>query len=380
MSTMFGMGGISRHVLALGAWLRAQGHSVTYAGTPGAWLGPESEPAFLPLDVHRASGDRAGAGGAERLAGLASSASRLRRWLRHNPTDLIHAHESAPALVARLATLGSKIPIVVTYHGSDLGRVRQFGGLVRRCADQVISVSHRSASDLAILGSVPAGKIRVIGLGLAPAPSYSPARVRSTRQALLGEGGRILVVTVARLAHQKGIDHLIEVARRVATTRSDVRFVLVGDGPQLDQAKAWACAAGVADRVRFVGRSEEPHLYLQAADIFLLTSRWEALPFTIAEAFQAGTPALATDCGGVAELIDAAVGRVLPVGDVQGMAAAVLELAADDRLRSAMAAAALARSRQDRFRPDYNHSQIEALYRELTSNRAGAGNRVGADR
>lgn len=365
MSTMFGMGGISRHVLALSGWLRAQGHSVSFAGTPGPWLNPDAEPDFLSLDTHRASGDRAGAHMADRLASLLVSAVRLRRWLKRNPVDLIHAHESAPALVARLATLGARTPVIVTYHGSEIDRVPQYGALVRRCADKVISVSRRSAQDLATLGAVPSEKLRVIGLGLKSPPPVSESAVSELRRRLLGEDGQILVVTVARLTAQKGVDHLVQVVRRVAEARADIRFALVGDGPQMDEAKDWARAAGVADRLHFVGRSEEPHLYMQAADIFLLTSRWEALPFTIAEAFQVGTPAIATDCGGVAELIDDTVGRVAPVGAIGAIAHAVLELAGDQPLRAAMARAALARSREDRFKPDYNHRQIEMLYREL---------------
>jgi len=141
----------------------------------------------------------------------------------------------------------------------------------------------------------------------------------------------------------------------------------VGDGAGQAEAEGWAAAAGISDKLHFVGRSEEPHLYLRAADMFLLTSRWEALPFTIAEAFQTGTPAVATDCGGVAELIDASVGRVVPIGDVETIAQAVVEIADDDAGRKLMAANALARSREDRFSPEHVHLQLEAVYREVAA-------------
>ena len=365
LNTTYGVGGITRHVLDLSRWLRGHGQTVFFAGTPGPWLSPEAEPDFLVLDARKVSGE--GRGVVSRLFYALASARKLRRWLRRHPVDLIHAHESAPALIARLASLGLGIPIALTYHGSEPERLGQYSAIARFAADRVISVSRRSGRDLVERGGLPPERLRVIGLGVKPAPSVEPDRIAATRAALIGPEGRLLVATVARICEQKGIDVLIEVVRRVVAERRDIDFVLVGDGPDQAQAEGWAAAAGVSDRLRFAGRSEEPHLYLQAADLFLLTSRWEALPFTIVEAFQAGTPAVATDCGGVAELIDDSVGRISAVGDAEALARAVISLADDDEARARMNAAALARSREARFSPDHIHQELLAAYRELAA-------------
>lgn len=370
MNTTWGVGGISRHVLELSDWLKARGHQVRYAGTPGPWMGPDRDPDFLTLPTQKVSGE--GSSTLMRPVHALTAAARLRAWLKANPVDLIHAHESAPALVARLATLGTRTPIALTFHGSEPERFGQYGKIAGFSADRVISVSHKSGRDLISAGGMDAAKIQVIGLGVKPAPAIDPARAAKVRADLLGETGRFLAVTIARLTHQKGIDVLVEVARRVVAEQPDIHFAVVGDGDQEADAKAWAKAVGVEDHVHFVGRSEEPHLYLAAADLFLLTSRWEALPFTIAEAFQTGTPAVATDCGGVAELIDEIVGRVVPIGDPDAIAAAVLDIAADEPARQAMAATALARSREDRFKPDHIHRQIEAAYADLISRKGQA--------
>jgi len=367
MCTMFGVGGISRHVLELSNWLRGRGHQLFFAGSPGPWLSETLDPDFVTLGTQGASGDNPNM--ASRLAYLATSAATLRAWLKRHPVDLIHAHESAPALVARLAAFGLKIPIAVTYHGSDQGRVGQFGTIARFATDLVLTVSHRSARDLASLGRVPAERLKVIGLGVKTPPPVAAERAATVRSQLLGASGRLLVVTVARLTEQKGVDLLVEVARRVGAERRDIHFAVVGDGPQQHLVQGWAEAAGVEANLHFVGRSEEPELYLAAADLFLLTSRWEALPFTIVEAFQMGVPALATDCGGVAELIDDSVGQVLPIGDVEAISRTVIALADDAPRRQAMSQAALARSREDRFSPDHVHGEIEQTYRDLA--RAG---------
>lgn len=358
MQTQFGVGGITRHVLALRDWMRAKGHRVTLGGTPAAWAAPETEPDFLELPTKYVSGD----GGAlpVRLFNVAKSAWLLRRWLKRHRVDVIHAHESAPALVANLARRGLGIPLAVTYHGSEPSRIASFGGIAGK-ADLVITPSHRSAEDLAKIGGVPEAKLKVLGLGVAPPPEDSEDEIATLRRELLGDGER-LVITVARLEHQKGIDILIEAVARTIVDHPGFRFVVAGDGVDEAALKALAREKGVQGHLRFLGRVNRPHLYLRASDLFLLTSRWEALPFTIVEAFQAGIPAVATACSGVVELIDDAVGAVVPIGDVEAIAAAATRILCDDELRAAMAKAALAKSTLDRFDPDWVHGQFEKTY------------------
>jgi glycosyltransferase involved in cell wall biosynthesis len=366
--TKFAVGGIQRHAIELGTWLRARGHKVTFAGTPGAWLDAEKDRSFVAVDTHGVSGAYHNSTMPSRLASLARSVSQLRKHLRNNPVDLIHCHESAPALVSRLATLGRPAPIVLTFHGAEANRVRQFARLADLCATHVISASRMGADQLHNLVGMRREKLSAIGYGLKPPPPADPARVAALRAELLGDK-RLLATTVARLNYQKGVDVLIDVVKRASQTRDDIRFVIVGDGPMEQELRAQAKAA-VGDRLVFVGRSEEPHLYLRAGDFFLLTSRWEALPFTIVEAFQVGLPAIATNCSGVPELIDDSVGRVVPIGDVETITRAVLELADDEGLRKRMGAAALERSREARFTYEGIHTQIEAVYRNVLATRA----------
>jgi glycosyltransferase involved in cell wall biosynthesis len=361
LGTLLGVGGITRHMVALTQALRARGHRVTFAGSPDAWVNAASDRDFLDLPIRHVSSE----GGAlpRRLAALATAAWRLRRWLKRNPVDLMHAHDSAPALVADLARKGLKIPLIVTYHGSEPERIAGFGRIARGC-DLVVTPSHRAADDLAGVGGVPRDKLRVLGLGVAPPPEVGDAAIESLRRELLC-GGERLIVTIARLTHQKGIDILIDCVARLKQTHPAWRFVVAGDGFQEAELKALAVERGVLSHLTFLGRTSEPHRLLRAADLFLLTSRWEALPFTIVEAFQAGTPAVATACSGVVELIDDDVGRVVPVGHVAAICAAVEDALADEPRRRALGAAALARSKEDRFDPDWVHPQFERLYRAM---------------
>lgn len=361
LGTQLGVGGITRHILALRKWLVENGHQVTLAGSPDVWVNRTTGLPYLDLPINRVA---AGGGALPfRLAALATAAWRLRRWLKANPVDVMHAHDSAPALVANLARRGLNIPLIVTYHGSEPERIAGFGKIARGC-DLTVTPSHRSAEDLATIGGVPRDRLRVIGLGVNPPPAVTEAQVADLRARLLGDGDRV-ILTLVRLAHQKGVDILIDCAARLKTTHPGWRFIVAGDGPDEEKLKALAARAGVTDVMRFIGRTSEPHLHLRAADLFLLTSRWEALPFTIVEAFQAACPSVATACSGVVELIDDQVGRVTPIGDVPAICTAVEEVLSDEPRRRHMAAAALARAAEDRFNPDWVHPQFGKLYAEL---------------
>lgn len=361
------MGGIARHVIDLSHWLRAAGHTVLIAGGPDALLGATKDDQFLTVPLTTVSAK--GGSLAARLMSLVRCAAILRGHLRRHPVDLIHCHESAPALVARLASLGMGIPIAVTYHGSEPERVRAFGR-VASFADVVITPSVLSAEDLHARGGVPRSKLRVLGLGIKPAPEVDEREVSRLRAEILGQEGRLLVVVLARASFQKGLDILIDVVRELRRHRTDVRFVVAGAGSLLESLRALSQEKGVDGDLRFVGATHQPYLYLRAADLFLLTSRWEALPISIVEAFRARLPVVVSDTGGVRELVDSNVGAVVPVGDVQACVRELLRLCGDPRLRASLAAAAAERSREDRFDPDTVHRSFERLYLEMTALRS----------
>lgn len=362
LCTRFPPGGIQRHVIDLTLGLRARDHDVTIAGTRGAWMNEDIDPDFHHIDVHNVAGE---GGPVHRRLWMALKSGRaLRKIIQQEQIELVHAHESAPALVAWAATRGLGIPLFVTFHGAEPERVAEFGRIARMTADLVVTPSHNSARDLRERGGVPDKKLKVMGLGIQQKPSPPSARTQILRRELLGVEGRKLIVTVARLTHQKAIDHLIEAARQALSTDPSLRFVIVGDGPQREQAGQWIAKSGVGDSIRFVGHSDNASLYMAAADLFFLPSRWESLPITIVEAFQQATPVLATDTAGVVELVDESVGRVVPIGDIDAMARALISLTSDNALLRDLSKAALARAQEERFSPPHVHAAFEALYAE----------------
>jgi len=368
LCTRFPPGGIQRHVIDLTRGIRGRGHHVAVAGTRGAWMNEEIDPDFFQIDVHNVAAE--GGSLPRRLWTALKSGLALRKIIRREGIDIVHAHESAPALVAWVATRGlraanKKVPVIVTFHGAEPERIGEFGRIARMTADLIVTPSHNSARDLIERGGVSASRVHVMGLGVQQKPRPPAAEVNALRRELLGKEGQKLIVTVARLAHQKGIDILVETAKRAIALDPTLRFVLVGNGPQREEADRWVREAGLEDRVRLIGHSDNAPLYLAAADLFFLPSRWESLPITIVEAFQQGTPVLATDTAGVVELVDSSVGQVVPIGDVNAMAHALIDLTRDPARLAGMSEAAIARAGEPRFSPPHVHEAFERLYAEI---------------
>ncbi|HWQ21985.1 MAG TPA: glycosyltransferase, partial [Clostridia bacterium] len=145
--------------------------------------------------------------------------------------------------------------------------------------------------------------------------------VRATLQA----GDAFVFLAVGRLEQAKGFDLLIRAIPFVAISRRGTIFLIVGDGSLRGALEE--SARGLAN-VRFLGvRDDIPDL-MAAADALVLSSRWEGLPMVLLEAASAGLPVIATDIGGVGEVVaDQETGLLVPAGDVDALGAAMIRLA-----------------------------------------------------
>jgi L-malate glycosyltransferase len=141
-------------------------------------------------------------------------------------------------------------------------------------------------------------------------------------------------------------------------------LVMVGDGPDRGLAQDEARALGVADRVQFLGRIENVAPLLSSADLFLLPSDNESFGLSALEALACGVPVVASNAGGIPEVIkEGETGALRAVGDVDAMAAAAVEILGDERRWATMSVAAAADARH-RFSEDRVIGQYEATYED----------------
>lgn len=187
---------------------------------------------------------------------------------------------------------------------------------------------------------VPADRIRVIYNALPPHPSTAPPTQSAARAALGLPLDCPIVITVGRILPWKGVDHLITALGRARVP--DLRLIVAGDGDQMPALQAQAAAAGLSDRVTFLGRVGRDAMpaWMKAADYLALYSGYEGLSHTLLESLRVATPVIASDKGGNPEVVTHNVnGLLVPYVNVDALTAA-LETAFAPGVRDRLAAAA----------------------------------------
>jgi glycosyltransferase involved in cell wall biosynthesis len=187
-----------------------------------------------------------------------------------------------------------------------------------------------------------------------------------------------LVMTVARLSREKGLETLLEAADAVRRKNSSVRFVLVGEGPLGETLAEQIRERHLQEHVRLAGFQPDIPSMLSAADVFVLPSYMEGMPNALLEAFAAGLPVIASAVGGLCEAIDSErTGLLVPARDPLALASAISRLLEDPLLARTIANAGTAAARE-RFSIDTVAGEYAALYTRLfacatsgTSGRSG---------
>ena len=235
---------------------------------------------------------------------------------------------------------------------------------LRRWADRVICVS--DALRRLVVRSRGLSENRLVtlhnGVDLGSFAPATEARTRAARERLrLGRSTPVLL-TVAVLREPKGIGYMLEALPRLLPAFPDLRYVVVGDGPDRTRLEHMVARLGLGGSVLFAGTRNDVNEILPAADVFVLPSLTEALPTVLAEAAACELPIVATDVGGVAEMVeDGVTGFVVPPADPAALATRCGELLAQPHFRRRMAAAGR-RVAEERFDLDRQSERLGELY------------------
>ncbi|GAA1303770.1 glycosyl transferase [Planotetraspora silvatica] len=363
-------GGVGRHVRMLAEGLVGNGDEVVVAGPPSVeesfgFTGVGARFAAVPI------ADR------PHPVNDLRSIARLRAITRG--AHAVHAHGlRAGALAAVALSGGRRRPgLVVTLHnavtaGGAIGAV--YGALERivaRRADQVLVVSPDIGERMRARGA------RHVSAAVVPAPplgrpSRTPEEVRQELAGLAGDrsvedtspGGRPVLLTVARLAQQKGLETLLDASARPYDVRP--LFVVAGDGPLRAELQARIDAESLP--VLLYGWAATAEL-LQVAAAVVVPSRWEGQPLSLHETLKAGRPVIATRVGGIPGMVgDAAL--LVPPGDAVALGEEIARVLGDSALAGRLAAASARRGEELPGEADAVRSVMDAY---LTVSRDGGG-------
>ena len=291
--------------------------------------------------------------------------------LQHN-INLIHGHDYKSDLFAAMLRwwMGRQhFALVSTAHAWVMLGLR--GELYRRLDlalmrrfDHLIAVSHATKNEMVAAG-LPPDLISVIHNAI-DTDAWSPRYATIGLKEELGlEHANPVIGYVGRIMPEKDLETWLRAAALVAQRYSEAQFVLVGegrDGDTLGQLQRLATELGIAERVHFPGYRTHLLPVYGSFDLFVLSSRREGLPNSILEAMAVGLPVVTTDVAGTSELVlDCQTGYVVPQGDVDRLAHAMVTLVADTQLRQRMGQAGRERIERE-FSFTHRLQRIEKLY------------------
>ena len=307
----------------------------------------------------------------------------LLEWRPH----VIHTHMAKAGALGRLAGLaynltpgaGPRARMVHTYHGhvfegyftplATRALVAVERWLARRTC-LLIAISPRVLSDLRDRYSIARPQqlaLVPLGFDLTRLSSLSADDRAAARARLQIPDAAFVIGTVGRLTAIKNQALFLEAARRLSEKCARYIFLIAGDGELRSTLEAQAAAVGMNGQVRFLGWQRDLESIYAAMDVFMLTSRNEGTPVSLIEAMASGAAAVATDVGGVRDVISCPDSGVLvPSDDPAALVAAVKALAADPARRTAVATCGREAVRQ-RFDGARLADEIATVYSNMLS-------------
>lgn len=296
-------------------------------------------------------------------------AARAAEELNGRP-DVIHAHVVLPGGWAA-AKIGQErqTPVILTEHSNPFAmhlqtpHDRRLARWTLGHVDQIVAVSPASAQQIEAF--LPEANVNVIG-NVVDTEYFTPGERMSD-----GRGDRpFRVLSVGMLVAKKGMDRVLEaIAEAAGQCTRPLEVVIGGDGPELSSLEAMASQLGIDGRVSFAGALDREQVrdWMRWCDLFVLASDHETFGVVAAEAMSCGKRVVATRSGGVEFVIQDGTGVLVPRGDIEAIARAILD-AAEGRL---VLDAELARdSIVTRFGPSAFLDQVSRVYDRVITGRA----------
>jgi glycosyltransferase involved in cell wall biosynthesis len=362
MLTSLGRGGAERQVIALAERMVARGHHVVLIV-----LKPrESQEWPTSLEVIRLGMRRS-------LASFCGGVAEAHRFLRRFHPDLVHSHTFPANMAARMLHVSGSAPAVLsTIHNVYEGGWRRSAlyGLTDGLAIQTTAVSQAVANRFIQTRAMPQSRCSVVfnGIDLAEFTTVPNRRIALRRQ--LNACDDFIWLAAGRIVPAKDYPNLLRAFEWVRSASPQVQLWIAGEANAGDERRIQELARslGISDSVHWLGLRDDMPSLLDAADAFVLSSAWEGMPLVVGEAMAMEKPVIATDVGGVSELVDDA-GILVPPKDSDALADAMLRvMRMPQDLRDSLGKTARERIRQH-FDVNAKAEEWSALYSRLLGDR-----------
>lgn len=296
---------------------------------------------------------------------------------RSTRPDIVHTHSGKAGILGRLAARRAGVPLIIhSIHGPSFGPFQgRLSNLIYTNAERwagkttthFVSVADAMTRQYLAAGIGHAEQYTTIWSGFDLGRFLDARNDLSFRRELGFNSDDLIVGKIGRLVNLKGHDDLFEAAPKMIASNPNIRFLLLGDGPDRAAFELRLRALGISNYFIFAGlvRPDEVSRYIGIMDVLVHLSRREGLPRALPQALAAAKPVIAFDCDGAGEVcITGKTGFLLPPGDLDGLAKAVCLLANDPSLRSKLGISGRTHV-EKRFGVNRMVLAIHALYERL---------------
>jgi glycosyltransferase involved in cell wall biosynthesis len=267
---------------------------------------------------------------------------RLVRYLRTHRTTLVHTQLEFSNTLGNIAAKLLRLPSLCTLHTIDdpargtraSRRLKVMLWSLRCFCDRVITVSDELRKHHLAMSKAAPGSVITLhnGIDQSPFRKLDPEKRAAVREELGIPSGAPLMLTVAVLREPKGIQYMLEAMPIILQAIPEAYYLIVGDGTYRSALEQISDNLNISRRVIFAGYREDIPGLLSASNVFVLPTLTEALPTVLAEAMASGLPIIASDVGGIPEMVDDQInGILLPPKDSSKLATACIRILGNSR-------------------------------------------------
>jgi len=269
----------------------------------------------------------------------------IKKIIKNEKIDVLHAHVWNPAS-CRYALMIKNIPIIITEHDPfKLSTIKNFfkKSALKR-VKKIVTVSENNRKVLQDLYPQFANKMTVIHNGIdtnwwqSQLLRFTDEDYKKIKKDIFhAHENTLIITTIAELHERKGIKFLLLAIPAIVEKFPNIKFILIGDGPERANLEKLAKKLNITNHVEFLGRQKGIPQLLKSSDIFCLPSRREAFGFVNAEAMITGLPVVATKVGGIPEIVeDGLTGLLIEPENSEALSKALAKLIGSEEKRKKM--------------------------------------------
>jgi glycosyltransferase involved in cell wall biosynthesis len=321
LSNHLNIGGISSYLLSLTSGLLRRGHKIYVASSGGElekrFIKSGSDLIYIPLKTK-----------CEVNPKIIFSFFKLDHLLKQKNINIIHANTRVTSVLAYILSRKWGVPYISTSHGFFKTRLSR--RIFPLWGKKVIAISEQVKEHLVSDFKLDREAVRLVYNGVDLKNEVVAKQDRLIAKQKLGLKDSAVVGIIARLSDVKGHKYLIEAMGEVLKVMPDVQLLIVGDGREKDNLINLSRRLGISESIIFISSVEDSSGVLEAIDLFVMPSVQEGLGLSIMEAMAKGIAVVASDVGGIRNLIkDGFNARLVRPRDIKGLARVIIELLQD---------------------------------------------------